>query len=92
MAADMIACPRDITRTYKIEEMAKQWYTGPLLGIEPSLLNDDRILRAMSTLGLKPETMQELLFKLVLDASKKAEIPLNSCLPSCREANFRLLH
>jgi len=30
MVADMIACPRDITRTYKIEEMAKQWYTGPL--------------------------------------------------------------
>lgn len=78
MVADMIAFPRDITRTYKIEEMAKIWYTGPLLGIEPSLLNDDRILRAMSILGVKQETMHEVLFKLVVDVCKKEKIPLNT--------------
>lgn len=42
IVADMIACPRHITRTYKFQEMAERWQTGPLLGIEPSLLNDDR--------------------------------------------------
>jgi hypothetical protein len=39
MVADMIACPRNITPTYKFEKIAQEWRTGPLLGIEPSLLN-----------------------------------------------------
>jgi hypothetical protein len=43
MVADMIACPRHVTRTYEFEGMAKQWRTGPLVGIEPFLLNDDRL-------------------------------------------------
>lgn len=77
MVADMIACPRNITPTYKFEEMAKQWRTGPLLGVEPSLLNDDRMGRAMSAIGAEPQTMQEVLFNMVMDAGKKAGIPLN---------------
>lgn len=77
MVADMIARPRHITRTYEFEEMAKQWRTGPLLGIEPSLLNDDRIGRALSALGAEPKAMQEVLFHMVTDAGKKAGIPLN---------------
>ena len=34
IVADMIACPRYVTRAYKFQE---KWQTGPLLGIEPSL-------------------------------------------------------
>lgn len=77
VVADMIACPRYVTRAYKFQEMAEKWQTGPLLGIEPSLLNDDRILWAMSALGAESQTMQEVLYKLVMDASEKADIPLN---------------
>jgi transposase len=77
MVADMFACPRNITRTYKFEEMAEIWKTGPLLGIEPSLLNDDRILRTMSLLGADMQNMKEILFQLVINASKKAGIALN---------------
>jgi|WetSurMetagenome_2_1015567.scaffolds.fasta_scaffold67163_1 transposase len=77
VVADMIAHPRNITRVYKFEEMAEKWHTGPLLGIEPSILNDDRILRTMSMFGKDMNTMHEVLFMLVIDASKKANIPLN---------------
>jgi len=77
IVADMIACPRYVTRAYKFQEMAEKWQTGPLLGIEPSLLNDDRILGAMSALGAESQAMQEILYKLVMDASEKADIPLN---------------
>ena len=77
MVADMIACPRNITRTYKIQEMAADWQTGPLLGIEPSLLTDDRILGAMSKLGKQSSVMEEILYKLVMEAGEKADIPLN---------------
>ena len=38
--ADMIVCPRHITRAYQFEEMGEKWQTGPLLGIEPKLLTD----------------------------------------------------
>lgn len=55
MVTDMITCTRNITPTYKFEEMVKQWRTGPLLCIEPSLLNDDRMSRAMSAIGAEPQ-------------------------------------
>lgn len=77
LVADMVARPRQLTPAYKFEEMAELWRTGPLLGIEPSLLNDDRIGRALSALGANMETMEEVLFKLIMDAGKKAGIPLN---------------
>lgn len=77
LVADMIACPRNITPAYKFEEMAKEWRTGPLLGIEPSLLNDDRIGRAMSAVGADPKTMEEVLFNMIMNVGKKAGIPLN---------------
>ncbi len=77
LVADMVARPRQLTPAYKFEEMAKEWRTGPLLGIEPSQLNDDRIGRALSALGAKKETMEEILFKLVTDTGKKAGIPLD---------------
>lgn len=80
LVADMIAYPRRITPAYKFEEMAKIWHTGPLLGIEPSLLNDDRIGRAISALGLKKENMEEILYTLVMGTAKKAGIPLDKFL------------
>ncbi len=77
IVADMIACPRNITPAYKFEEMAEQWRTGPLLGIEPSILNDDRIGRAMSVIGANIRNLQEVLFNMIMDTGKKAGIPLN---------------
>ncbi len=77
LVADMVARPRYLTPAYKFEEMAEQWQTGPLLGIDPFLLNDDRIGRALSALGANTENMEEILFKLVMEAGKKAGIPLN---------------
>ena len=77
MVADMIACPRNLTPAYRFEEMAGEWRTGSLLGIEPSLLNDDRIGRAMSAIGADQQIMHEVLFNMVMESGKKADIPLN---------------
>ena len=77
IVADMIACPRHITRAYHYVEMAEKWQTGPLLGIEPKLLNDDRIGNSLTALGLNKMSMEEVLYHLVIYASKKAGIPLN---------------
>jgi transposase len=77
IVADMIACPRRITRAYKFEEMAVVWQTGPLLGIEPNLLNDDRIGKALDLLGIIPQTMKEILEVMVIDAGKRDNIALN---------------
>src|SRR5665648_406528 len=77
LVADMIACPRHITRAYQFEEMGEKWQTGPLLGIEPKLLTDDRIGRALTALGGDKKSMEEVLYNLVMDSSKKAGIPLN---------------
>jgi transposase len=75
--ADMIAHPEGLTRIYKIEEAAERWNTAKLMGIEPRLLNDDRILRALSSIGKKPELMKEILYSLTINTSKKFKIPLN---------------
>ena len=77
LVADMIACPRHITRAYHYEEMAEKWQTGLLLGIEPKLLNDDRIAKALTALGGDKKSMEEVLYNLVMDSSRKAGIPLN---------------
>ena len=45
LVADMIACPRHITRAYQYEEMVEKWQTGPLLGIEPKLLTLQRSIK-----------------------------------------------
>jgi len=77
LVADMIASPRNITPAYHFEDMAEQWCTGPLLGIEPSYLNDDRIGRAMSDIAVNPHNLQEVLYSLIFDTVKKEGIPLN---------------
>lgn len=80
LVADMIARPRNITPAYKFEEMAEKWRTGPLLGIEPSMLNDDRIGADMSLIGVNIMNMKEVLYNLLMAAAKKANIPLSSFL------------
>lgn len=77
LIADMLAYPKHLTRIYKIEEMAHLWQTGPLLGICPTVLNDDRILRALSALGQNGTVMQETLHSLVLHTSERFGIPLS---------------
>ncbi len=76
LVADMIACPRNITPTYKFAEKAKEWMTGPLLGIEPSLLNDDRIGPAMTARGTDLKNLEEVMNIMTIATAKKAEIPL----------------
>lgn len=78
MVADMIARPRNITPAYKFEEMAVKWRTGPLLGIEPAYLNDDRIGRVMSAIGANAKNYEEVLINMIMGAGKKADIPLGS--------------
>ena len=76
--ADMIAYPRHITPAYRFEEMEIKWRAGPLLGIEPNLLKDYRIGRAMSMIGSNAEYFKEVLFNMVITAVKNPEIPLST--------------
>ncbi|MDA8212220.1 MAG: hypothetical protein M0021_10130 [Clostridia bacterium] len=69
LIADMLAYPKHLTRIYKIEEMAHLWKTGLLLGICPTVLNDDRILRALSALGQAGTVMEETLHLLAIHTS-----------------------
>jgi len=78
MVADMIARPRNITPAYKFEEMAVKWRTAPLLGIEPTYLNDDRIGRVMSAIGANAKNYEEVLINMIMGAGKKVGIPLGS--------------
>jgi len=76
LVADMVACPRHFTPASKFVGMAQRWQTGPLLGIDPLTLNDDRIGRTLSVAGAKHQNLEEILINLVLNAGKKASIPL----------------
>lgn len=77
LVADMVARPKHIIRIYQVEEMASKWKTATTLGICPSLLNDDRILRAMSALGTTGESMKQVLCQLSIETAKRFHIPLN---------------
>lgn len=77
LIADMLAYPKDLIRIYKVEDMAHMWQTGPLLGICPTLLNDDRILRALSKLGNVSTVMEETLHLLIVHTAQRYGIPLN---------------
>jgi transposase len=77
LVADMVACPRNFTSAHKFVEMAQRWQTGPLLGIDPLTLNDDRIGRALSVAGSSHQKLEEILINLVVNAGKKLGIPLS---------------
>ena len=76
LIADMVACPARHTKIYKIEELAHNWQTGPLLGICPTVLNDDRILRCLSLLGSTKGVMDSCLQSLAVSVAEKYGIPL----------------
>lgn len=77
VCADMLAYPKRLARIYEVEKLAKVWHTGSLLGIEPSLLNDDRIGRALSKFGAVKNTMKETLHLLTVDTAQRYGIPLS---------------
>lgn len=77
LVADMLAYPKRITRIYQVQELAKEWHTDKLLGIDPNLLNDDRLLRALSLLGSHPSAMEDILQGTTLDVSEQFQIRLS---------------
>lgn len=77
LVADMVARPKHIIRIYQVEEMASKWKTATTLGICPSILNDDRILRAMSALGTTAESMKQILCQLAIETAERFHVPLN---------------
>lgn len=76
LIADMVACPKDLVRFYRLQELAKRWKTGSLLGIAPHLLNDDRLLRLLSALGKDPKAIQDMVQMIAVDVSRRFEIPM----------------
>ena len=77
LVADMLAYPKRIARIYEVQTLAKAWHTDKLLGIDPDLLNDDRLLRALSKLGEYPSAMRDILQGTTLDVSDQFEIRLS---------------
>lgn len=77
LVADMLAYPKRIARVYEVQPLAKAWHTDKLLGIDPDLLNDDRLLRALSKLGECPSAMRDILQGLTLDVSDQFKIRLS---------------
>ncbi|MEW6663462.1 MAG: hypothetical protein ACOY9Y_07815 [Bacillota bacterium] len=77
LVADMLAYPKRIARVYEVQTPAKAWHTDKLLGIDPDLLNDDRLLRALSKLGVHPSAMPDILQGMTLDVSDRFQIRLS---------------
>ena len=88
LVADMLAYPKHISRIYEIERLAEEWHTGPLLGICPKLLNDDRIGRDLSLLGNDVNVAKNILNLLAVTTAREFNIPLsrffldNTCIGS----------
>lgn len=68
LVADMLAYPKRIARVYEVQTLAKVWHTDKLLGIDPDLLNDDRLLRTLSKLGVNPSDMRDILQGTTLES------------------------
>jgi hypothetical protein len=77
LVADMLAYPKQIARVYEVQTLAKAWHTDKLLGIDPDLLNDDRLLRTLSKLGECPSAMRDILQGMTLDVSGQFKISLS---------------
>lgn len=77
LIADILAYPKEIVRIYKVQELAYLWHTGPILGIHPEFLNDDRILNYLSKLGANEHNMHEILHRLVITVAQNFNIPLS---------------
>lgn len=68
MVADMFARPRYIDSSRRFEEIGQNWKTGPLLGIDPSLLSDERIGKVMDDVGGDLKIMEDALYSLIGEA------------------------
>ena len=77
LVADILAYPKRIARVYEVQTLAKAWHTDKLLGIDPDLLNDDRLLRSLSKLGVQPSAMRDILQGTTLDVSDQFKIGLS---------------
>ena len=77
LVADMLAYPKRIARVYEVQTLAQAWHTDKLLGIDPDLLNDDRLLRALSKLGVNPSDMRDILQGTTLNVSDRFKIGLS---------------
>ena len=77
LVADMLAYPKRIARIYDVQELAKAWHTDKLLGIDPDDLNDDRLLRTLSKLGVNPSDMRDILQSITLDVAEHFKISLS---------------
>ena len=77
LVADMLAYPKRIARIYEVQPLAKAWHTDKLLGIDPDLLNDDRLLRSLSKLGVNPSDMRDILQGTTLNVSDQFKIGLS---------------
>ncbi|GAB6171254.1 hypothetical protein JCM15765_07320 [Paradesulfitobacterium aromaticivorans] len=62
-----------------MQPLAKAWHTDKLLslGIDPDLLNDDRLLRTLSKLGVNPADMRDILQGMTVEVSEQFKIRLS---------------
>ena len=77
LVADMLAYPKRIARIYEVQKLAKEWHTDKLLGIDPDLLNDDRLLSTLSKLGVDPSNMRDILQGMTVYVSERFKIGLS---------------
>ncbi|MEM3853886.1 MAG: IS1634 family transposase [Conexivisphaerales archaeon] len=76
LIADMLGCYKNLTRLYHLEEACEAWRVRDILGLPPEKLNDDRLGRALDTIGENPTLMGDILQALVLKAAERFGIPL----------------
>lgn len=77
LVADMLAYPKRIVRVYEVQKLAKAWHTDKLLGIDPDLLNDDRLLRSLFELGVNESNMRDILQDITVEVAEKFKIRLS---------------
>ena len=77
LVADMLAYPKRIVRIYEVQKLAKKWHTDTLLGIDPDLLNDDRLLKTLFKLGVNPSNMRDILQGMTVYVSERFKIGLS---------------
>ncbi|ACV61328.1 transposase IS4 family protein [Desulfofarcimen acetoxidans DSM 771] len=78
MIGDMLGRNKDLTRLYKFEEACENWQVETILGIPAKKFNDDKMGRALDTLNSNAKYMANVLQDVVLSASKRFDIPLNT--------------
>ncbi|ACV63320.1 Transposase-like protein [Desulfofarcimen acetoxidans DSM 771] len=78
MVGDMLGRNKDLTRLYKFEEACENWQVETILGIPSEKFNDDKMGRALDAINSNAKYMANVLQDIVLSASKRFGIPLNT--------------